>query len=104
MFAKLIILAIAIAAVAARPGYSAVTSYSSPVFSAVAPTVVATRAVPYAAPYSYSGVVPTAYSAPVASYSYGAPVASYAAGAPVVYSAGGPVGYSSFGVSPYTYY
>ena len=92
------VLALAIAAVAARPGYSAVTSYSSPaVVSAVAPAVVA----PYAtrtyhgvsAPLAYSSyVAPTTYSVPSA---YAAPVSAYSYGAPVAYS---------YGVSPYTVY
>ncbi|XP_058834529.1 pupal cuticle protein C1B-like [Topomyia yanbarensis] len=111
MFAKLFILAIAVAAVASRPAISAVTSYSAPVVSAVGPSVFATRSIPYSAvatPVAYSNVVSpagvTAYSSPITPYSYGSPVA-YSAGVPVTYSAGVPVTYSNWnGVAPYTIY
>ncbi|KAL9701268.1 hypothetical protein quinque_004709 [Culex quinquefasciatus] len=105
MFAKLFIAALAIAAVAARPGVSSVVSYSSPaVVSAVAPTVYSSStyhgvAAPAVAYSSYAPAAVSTYSAPAAYRTYTAPVATYGAypsyattygAAPVVYSAYSP--------------
>ncbi|KAL1395564.1 hypothetical protein pipiens_002826 [Culex pipiens pipiens] len=105
MFAKLFIAALAIAAVAARPGVSSVVSYSSPaVVSAVAPTVYSSStyhgvAAPAVAYSSYAPAAVSTYSAPAAYRTYTAPVATYGAypsyattygAAPVAYSAYSP--------------
>ncbi|XP_055630370.1 larval/pupal cuticle protein H1C-like [Toxorhynchites rutilus septentrionalis] len=105
MFAKLFIVALAIAAVAARPGVPIAATYASPYVSAIgAPAVVATRS-------TYHGIGAPAiaysnYAAPAAVSAYSSPLATYSHGLPAVstYSAGVPVAYSSLGVSPYTVY
>ncbi|XP_055631536.1 uncharacterized protein LOC129771668 [Toxorhynchites rutilus septentrionalis] len=91
MFAKLFIVALAIAAVAARPGVPLAATYAAPYVSTYhgvsAPAIAYSN---YAAPAAVS-----TYSSPLATYSHGLPAVS-------TYSAGVPLAYSSLGVSPYT--